>query len=171
MKFKFSLILISICFVSNLFAQSDFTIVKDKSYKNAILVEGLGHGFFYSLNYERIISDNERIKITAQIGVAYYGESNGLVPLLIPISCNQLFRVATYQYIETGIGKTFKDDGVYISKDNYVNNYKFNTWTFRLGYRVHSRNERWVVRAAYTPMLQDREGFVHWGSLAVGYRF
>lgn len=146
-------------------------ISNQENYKNAIIIEAGGHGFAYSLNYERVLAEAEKIKVTAQIGAAYYGESNGLIPLKIPISFNQMFRVANYQYIETGFGKMVQDDGVQISRTEVDNNYTFNTWIFRVGYRLHSKNEKWLFRVAYTPILQDRNEYIHWAGLSVGYRF
>ena len=139
--------------------------------KNAIMIEGLGHGFCYSLNYERILLDFPKTKTTAQIGLSYYGEASGVIPLWMPITINQMFQTRRNQYIEVGFGRMLNDDGVYIDKETFINKYSFDDWVFRLGYRFHSKNEKWVFRLAYTPIYQDKNAFISWGGLAVGYRF
>lgn len=139
--------------------------------RNTIMLEGLGHGFAYSINYERILLDLPRTATTIQIGFAYYGENNVAIPLWMPVTMNQLFQTKKNQYIEIGLGKMLNDDGTYISRDSFINDYRFDDWVFRLGYRLHSNNGKWVFRGGYTPIYQDVGELIHWGALAVGYRF
>ncbi|MFK7947724.1 MAG: hypothetical protein AB8G11_09045 [Saprospiraceae bacterium] len=166
-----NLLIILICFFSNtLFAQVEETII-DLGKRNAIMIEGLGHGFAYSINYERILVELPRTATTIQIGLSYYGEPSGVIPFWMPVTVNQMFLTKENQYIEIGAGRMLNDDGIYLSKDSFINEYRFDDWVFRLGYRLHSNNQKWVFRAAYTPIYQDVGELIHWGSLAAGYRF
>lgn len=159
------------CFFSNsAFGQVKETVI-DLGKRNAIMIEGLGHGFVYSINYERILVDLPRTATTVQIGLSYYGESGGVIPFWMPVTVNQMFLTKENQYIEIGVGRMFNDDGFVTIENNYINEYRFDDWVFRFGYRLHSNNQKWVFRAAYTPIYQDVGELIHWGSLAAGYRF
>lgn len=162
-----------ICTFSNsIFGQAEEVEV-NVSKKNAIMLEGLGHGFIYSINYERILLDLPRTATTVQIGFSYYGESGGLIPLWMPITMNQMFKVHDNRYIEIGAGRMLNDDGIYDIDGTFSSDYQFDDWVFRAGFRLHSNNQKWVLRAGYTPIYRNESGheWIHWGALAIGYRF
>ncbi len=88
--FKFLyLAFLSVIISNSAFGQSEIAIDK----KNSIVIEGLGHGFIYSLNYERVIFGNSKAHLSGQIGISYYGPKSGIVPLWVPISLNQSLRL------------------------------------------------------------------------------
>jgi len=139
--------------------------------KNSVLIEVLGHGFFYSLNYERILWGNSKTHTSGQIGISYYGKESGVVPLWIPISLNQSIRIKGNSYAEVGIGKMFRNDGVLLQDGTFQNNYQFEEWIFRLGYKRYFKNNKWLFKIAYTPIFQDKADFISWGGIAFGYQF
>lgn len=152
-------------------AQTDATTVKSTEPRNAVMLEGMGHGFAYSLNYERTLFRKSWTQTMAQVGFAYYGKESGVVPLWVPITLNQAFRLHENHYVELGAGKMFRNDGVEYLDGTFVDDYQFEEWVFRLGYRYHFRNNKWLLRISYTPIYQDKSDYIHWGGVAFGYRF
>lgn len=139
--------------------------------RNAVMLEGLGHGGFYSLNYERILWRNSWTQTMAQLGFAYYGKDGGVVPLWVPITLNQAFRLSKNHFVELGAGKMFRNDGVVYPDGTFVDDYQIEEWVFRFGYRYQFSNGKWLLRVSYTPIYQDKSDYVHWAGLAFGYRF
>jgi predicted N-acyltransferase len=152
-------------------AQTDATTVKSTEPRNAVMLEGLGHGGFYSLNYERTLFRNSWTQTMAQVGFAYYSKEMGVIPLWVPITLNQAFRLHKNHYVELGAGKMLNDDGWEYPDGTFVNDYQFDDWVFRFGYRYHFRKEKWLLRVSYTPIYQDKSDYIHWGGIAFGYRF
>lgn len=73
--------------------------------KNAIFVEVLGTGGLYSINYERVVSDN----LTFRSGISYL-DSDGFIIgklLTIPVSSSYLIPTDKDSHIEMGVGNTF----------------------------------------------------------------
>ena len=134
-----------------------------------------GHGSFYTLNYERIILDIEYTKTSAQIGLAYYPKSTGMIPMWLPVSLNQMLKIIKNQYVEFGVGLMMINDGIEFPDGRFVDNYSFDNLVFRLGYRLESQSGKWVYRAGYTPIyLSSQFGgneLIHWGGVSMGYRF
>ncbi len=149
------------------------TLVKSTASKqnNAIMVEALGHGFLYSINYERRLFGNTQFQTSAQIGAAYYGEASGIVPLWVPISINQTVKLRDNKFVEFGVGKMFRNDGVVQIDGTFKDDYQLEEWIFRLGYKQYFKDDKYLLKIAYTPIYQDKSDFVHWGGIAFGYRF
>lgn len=169
----FYLLLLCFCisFVSPLYGQPSQESNKKHTYKNAVSLELMGHGFIYSLNYERQIWWNENTITTAQIGVSYYGKKTGVVPLWVPMTINQLFRFHEGHFVELGVGKMLRNDGIEHHDGTFEDDYQIEDWVFRWGYRYQHPNSRWILKAAYTPIYLDGYDFIHWAGTAVGYRF
>jgi hypothetical protein len=168
LSFVFSLMII---FPSLMYCQTD-TVQNHKKdvNKNVVSVELLGHGFLYSLNYERLLFNGSRAQTTAQIGFSYYPKKSGVIPLWVPISVNESIRIVNQNYIEFGVGKMLANDGVQMSDTEFINDYKINDWIFRIGYKRFI-NDQWVIKIAYTPIYQDDIEFIHWGGIGFGYKF
>lgn len=64
----------------------------------------------------------------------------------------------------------FRNDGVLLPDGNYFNNYQFEEWIFKLGYKLYFGNNRWLCKVAYTPIYQDKWQYIHWGGIGIGYR-
>jgi len=146
------------------------------SYKNSIQIDLLGHGCFYSINYERLLINGEKIKTLGQVGVAYYPESTGVIPLWIPISINELISFNS-NHIEIGLGQILINDRM----PDGVNDYKL-FGSFKIGYRYQKPDSRYVFKLAFSPIIDYWDKFdsnVHgaqiefipWGGLTFGYNF
>ncbi len=145
-------------------------------HRNIVSLELMGNGFIYSLNYERILFDFDRLVTTAQIGVSYYPPSTGVIELWVPMSLNQLFRVKPKHYLELGIGQVLFGEDLFPEESDNVTIVNGNTdlgidWIFRAGYRFQSDTSRWVFKAAFTPFYLNGWEFIPWGSLGVGFKF
>ncbi len=139
--------------------------------KNIFSIEVLGHGFIYSINYERILLQKNRFITTGQIGLSYYPKNSGIIPIWVPITLNQLFRVKQNHFAEIGFGKLLGDDFIQYDPTVPVDQYLLDDWVFKLGYRFQSDSSRWVFKLAYTPIFMDKTDYIHWGGLGVGFRF
>ena len=153
------------------YGQSDQKSKSISEAKNSLFIEGLGHGFVYSINYERLLFDNEKTHTSAHIGIGYYGKKSGVIPLWVPISLIESIKLNENQFIEVGVGKMFTNDGIQFSDGTFENNYEFEDWIFRLGYKHYFKNKKWLLKIAYTPIILDKTDFIHWGGASFGYRF
>lgn len=173
MNLNLTRIIKSILFVSTilLFSSAYGQSEQKSEPKNSIFVEALGHGFLYSLNYERVIFGNSKLTTSGQIGVSYYGKQVDIIPLWVPISVNQSLKIRGNNYLEAGIGRMFRNDIEEREDGTFDDNYQFQTWIFRLGYKYYSKNNNWLFKIAYTPIFQDKSDFVNWAGLGFGYRF
>lgn len=141
-------------------------------YKNNVQVELFGHGFFYSINYERFLLNNKRFMTAAQVGIAYYPESTGMIKLWVPIVVNELYSMGNH-HIELGGGVVFNDEKwEYEQLGEPKTEYTF-FYTGRLGYRYQNPESHFLVRIGFTPFLEDFSwsGFHPSGGVAVGYAF
>jgi len=162
---------LAIGYTTTAYSQSEQLITNQLAHKNAVIVEGMGHGAIYSLNYERILLGNEKTFTSGKIGIAYYGKKSGFVPLWVPISLNQSIRLRRTHYLEVGVGKLFTNDAIQDVDGSFEDDYQLEEWIFRLGYRHHFKNDKWLLKVAYTPIYQDKSEYIHWGGVAFGYRF
>lgn len=171
-KLKLVLIILGLIFTtSSLYSQSLITFKQSESKKNSIFVEGLGHGFLYSLNYERLILNKGKYQLSGQVGISYYGKDSGIIPLWMPISLNQTINFSQSKFFEVGIGKMLINDGVDYGNGVFVDNYQLESWIFRIGYKQYLKNDKFLLKIAYTPILLDKSDFIHWGGVSFGYRF
>jgi hypothetical protein len=140
------------------------------AYKNSLQLELLGHGAFYSLNYERSIVNLAHTKTSIQLGAAYAPRSD-YFSLYFPICSNQLISFNRH-HIELGLGFLFS-----FHKDPYSKNirdYGYDPfYTFKIGYRYQKPSGRMQYKILFTPVLEadHRHEFTPWGALSVGYCF
>jgi hypothetical protein len=145
--------------------------------KNSVEFELFGQGCFYSLDYERLFLNREKFKTLAQLGVAYYPERTGVIPLWIPVSVNQLFSFHSH-HLEAGAGQIF------CSEKGLDGDQKLRLFgSLKLGYRYQKPDGKFLFKAAFTPVLDywdvatDNElgrpevEFMPWAGVAVGYNF
>lgn len=139
-------------------------------YLNNVQFEAGGHGLYYSFNYERILVNLPKFKLTSQVGASYYPPSTGMRQLWIPISFNQLYSWNKH-HIETGIGPMVTFDHITQSEviqSEFYSNYDF-MLILRLGYRYQPPTAKWFLRAGFTPIIE--ETFHPSGAASVGYNF
>ena len=142
------------------------------NFKNSVQLDAGGHGFVYSVNYERIILNGNRFKTAAQAGMAYYPPKTGLRDVWVPLGINEIFSFSKH-HIEIGIGHVI----FYESTRDLDNNATSWDWdrmfTGRIGYRFQSPDGHLILRAGFTPFLEYRETneFHPSGGISVGYSF
>lgn len=141
-----------------------------KNYKNAVALEMMGHGFAYTLSYERLILHNSFFKTTAQVGFAYYGLNSDATPLWIPITVNQLTQIGEGEFLELGVGKILRSHGPIFNDLSGIGKLKIEEWIMRLGFRYQHPNRRMLFKLAYTPFLRPQK-MTHWCGLGFGVQF
>ena len=157
---------------STIFGQDSFNVPTGQlDYKNSIQSELFGHGLYYSINYERILFNDQLFKTTGQIGFSYYPESTGLIELWIPVLLNELISFDKH-HIEMGAGYIFTNE-----TDTNTLPDSERVWggffTGRIGYRYQKPTGRFIVRLAFTPIIEykDIKEFHPSGGLSFGYAF
>jgi hypothetical protein len=140
--------LIITIFLLNIFLGLGFSqdsVIVDKSfrYRNSIQIELFGHGFLYSINYERIILNRQSFKTVGQIGFSYYPRSTGIIELWIPLVFNELISFDKH-HIEVGAGYIFNKD--VREWDGFL--------TGRIGYRYQKPTGRLILRIGFTPFIK-----------------
>lgn len=141
-----------------------------KNYKNVVGVEMLGHGFGYTISYERLLLQNDFFRTTAQIGFAYYGTKSDATPLWIPITINQLKPLGEGQFLELGVGKMIHSQMPIFTDLSGKGGLRMEEWIMRLGFRYQHPDRRMLFKMAYTPFLRSG-GITHWGGMGFGLQF
>lgn len=146
--------------------------------KNTVYLELLGNGGLYSINYDRILVDAAKYKLSSSIGYGLYKSENieG-----IPFEVNFLFGHKHYFELGTGIsyikGLTQIEPGCL---NGAVSSTIYNT--YRIGYRYQKDEKGFFLKVAVIPFVRlyeyeedfksdtDKAFFVSAGA-AVGYSF
>ncbi len=147
------------------------------NFVNSVEFELFGHGSFYSISYERLFVNQSKTKTLGQIGIAYYPESIGVIPLWIPISLNQLISFGS-NHLEFGIGQ------IIINDELPGGNNEFKLFgSFKVGYRYQNPDGRILIKLAFTPIIDYWDKFnnkilgdktvefIPWGGISFGYNF
>ena len=140
--------------------------------RNAVFVEAGGLGGFGSLNYERLFIF-PLFKLGTRLGISTQGLKdfrNTINPsIILPISVSGLF--GNIHHAEIGIGQTFSNH-VYAHHDDGQPYRKTALHTsFTLGYRYQKVSGGFLLKAAYTPLIENNSAFRHWAGLSVGYAY
>jgi hypothetical protein len=120
--------------------------------KNTVFFEAGGNGFFYSVNYDRIMTDNQNWNLTGRAGLMYvnYFNSNARQMIGIPIEFSYI-RGTHNNYFEFGLGitpiyDTYNPSQFSTAKDLVVLS------VLRIGYR-HQKPEGGIFfKAGLTPL-------------------
>lgn len=167
-----------ICFMllcSLSFGQKNESVPASEKFSNynSVELELAGHATFYSINYERLIFNNEKFKTLGQIGIAFYPEFTNVIPLWIPISINQLFSFHQH-HLELGIGQVFTSSK---SPHDDSNIYEL-MGSFKVGYRYQKPDGRFLMKVAFTPLMESlglfnrhSSEFHPLGGITFGYNF
>jgi len=178
---------IGVCFIFVTFFQffvSGYLYAQEvqKVAKNAIYIEGLGNGIFYSLNYERSIQSN----ISIRSGLSYFvlfgeaehkstGEKEEVFAEIVtsPIMLNYFIGKGNHK-VEIGGGMVlFSLRGQ--SSEVSSNGIKFKVGVFSLltgtlGWRYQPRGGGLVFKVAFTPIFNFGD-FLPFGGIGIGYAF
>ena len=151
------------------FSQDKYAQNDKLSHRSSVQFELFGHGLLYSLNYEYIVINRNRLKTAVQAGFSYYPPSTGYRTTWIPISINELVSFGRH-HIEFGIGQV-----VVTEMGHDLHGEECREWegffSGRIGYRYQKPNGRLIIRAGFTPLYEySNDHVIHpSGALAVGY--
>jgi hypothetical protein len=120
-------------------------------FKNNFQLELGGHGLIYSVNYERIVLDANKMKMTAKVGASYYSPDSGVIGLWMPFSVNGLLSFDMH-HVEFGIGQVLTKDRIGSSQGRSLDSWDM-LGTMTLGYRWQKPESRFLFRAVFTPFL------------------
>ncbi|MGL5788125.1 MAG: hypothetical protein ACRCX4_15115 [Bacteroidales bacterium] len=150
----------------------------DKNAKNAVYLDIMGIGGWYSLNYERILYSMNRLNLGVSAGVSanhlkdFTGTFNP--DWSFPVSVNAFY--GRTHHVEFGLGSTFAS--VVRANSDYDPERGLNiNLGLTLGYRYQKPGGGFMFRAAYTPIIpvyrkySEEGGFKNWLSVSVGYSF
>ncbi len=139
---------LSIVITASCFSQGEKTLHEKLAKKNAVYLEILGQGLFYSVNYDRILIKGERLAVAGRIGLSYYPVTNFFEAhtVAIPIEFNLLVGKGL-TYFEFGLAGTYMQglDKPSFSKSLFA--------SLRLGYRYQKDNGGLLFRIGFTPLL------------------
>lgn len=136
---------------------------------NSIYFELLGNGGLYSINYDRLFTEN----LGGRIGFMYFSADDSIIDIdqliLVPIMLNYFVGEGNSK-LELGAGivmGSFKTDfwGLIIESSSPAV-----IGTATAGYRYQSLDGGLLFRAGFTPLFVG-ERFITWGGLSVGVAF
>ncbi|WP_338763122.1 hypothetical protein WAF17_18990 [Bernardetia sp. ABR2-2B] len=156
-------------FSLKVFAQTNY----DKNSKNVIYIEGAGAGGYGSINYERLCFSSSKTAFAFRLGVSTYylnDYTDTFNPeIILPVALHFLY--GKNHKLEVGAGQTITSF-VRASRQDFQPKRDVRNHThFMLGYRYQKNKGGFMVRVAYTPILEFNTDYQHWGGLAVGYSF
>lgn len=157
--------------------------------KNMLYAELLGNGFAYSLNYERLLYNDEKLGISARIGIA-----PGFIHIFkgfgLPLELNANFlRHYKGHMAEAGVGfawfygkSQFRNEDRELETTPFYNVCDIN---LRIGYKYAQPGGGFLFRAGFLPVFAVvspkvvRENnffpfgktFTPWAGISVGYAF
>lgn len=165
------------------FSQADEAPQLKFSNLNSVQLELGGHGGFYSLNYERILTNGAKFKTLVQVGVSYYPPFTNVISLWLPVSLNGLYSLNKDFHLEAGVGHSFTHDnptdGASLDNWSYTSPWG-GFFTGRLGVRFQKPAVRFLLRAGAVALLEYNANpnvtatgqELHWlPGVGVGYCF
>jgi hypothetical protein len=153
----FNYAVLTLCFLFSLKADDQ---------KNHIYFELAGHGIMYSLNYERMISEDFYLRAGASVFEFGLWEGTGSKYTVFPLAVG-VITGKTRHHNEFGVGLDiiYRE---YLSGDHDIK--KYYTPIALAAYRYHYENG-WVFRASFTPFYDIEEGIFPSFGLSLGKRF
>ena len=143
---------------------------------NSLQIEIGGNGLVYSLSFERILINGNKLKTSAQLGFAYYPEFIGILEFWAPVQITEIISFGNH-HLEVGLGyipiraSTREPDKSIASWDWY------SLYTGRVGYRYQPPDSKWLLRAGYTPIIMHEPNSsnkfetIHSAGLGMGFAF
>ncbi len=164
------LVFILLIFIdSHAFAQKDSLKIS----RNLLYLEVGGAGGYGSVNYERVLLDQNRFMFTARLGLSSYHIKdfrNDFNPdILIPLALRGSY--GANHKIELGIGQTVAN----IVHFDFTENKPARKTDFHaflsLGYRYQKSPGGIFFRFAYHQVFEFNEYLTHWAGVSFGYSF
>jgi hypothetical protein len=144
--------------------------IEGTNWQNHIYVEFLGSAVFYSLNYERRLSDN----LSARFGFGFWPRTSSEEnPYLgIPFTASYLLGKSLIKF-EIGLGATFlKSDFAGVGSRSDYRSYLLATGI--LGFRLVKSGGGITVRFVFTPFYSpelEPSSFQFSGGISIGHSF
>lgn len=114
---------------------------------NSIQFEIGGQAGYYSLNYERVLTNAPKFKLAGQVGFAYYPRWTGIAEYWIPVSFNGIFPLKNGYSFETGLGYSFTHEKLW-EIPGYVPEANWGGFiTSQVGFRYQKPNTHLLIRA------------------------
>jgi hypothetical protein len=160
---------------------------QDREAKNAIYVDLLGPGLFYSINYDRVITDD----LSARIGFSYLSlgatvddgagttVSQSFAYWAVPLTVSYLGIGSKDNMFEVGGGGILMNvegsglveaEGENVDAEGNIDTMLFGM-TALAGYRHQPADGGFVFRVGMSPMMVFSSGFLPWGYLSLGGAF
>ena len=143
--------------------------VNSQSHPNSIYLEALGNGGLYSVNYDRMFSED----IGARIGFMYFAADwfaffSDVELFLFPITLNYLVGSGKHK-LEIGGGPVIisGSTGIFGSEQHSGSGV---VGTATIGYRYQKSNGGFMWRIGFTPLFGNGE-FDPWGGISLGFSF
>lgn len=158
----------------------------EREAKNALYVDLLGPGLFYSINYDRMLTDD----LSARIGFSYLsfgasaGDGTGAASAsaefsywAVPVTVSYLGIGSENNMLEVGGGPVIMNitgSGV-IETDDTASGAEASATVFAMtgmvGYRHQPADGGFVFRVGASPVMAFGAGFLPWGYLSLGAAF
>ena len=140
-----------------------------QSKPNSLYLEFFGSGYLYSVNYDRLFTEN----IGARIGFMYFAADwvlffNDVELLLIPTTLNFLVGTGKHKF-EFGAGPVFISGSLGFFGSDPVSGSGVG-WTGTIGYRYQKSEGGFMWRIGFTPFLAGGE-FLPSGGISLGFSF
>lgn len=132
--------------------------------QQSIYLEGLGHGFVYSVNYDKRLNTASG-KLGFKLGCSYTPISNSNF-LAIPVGAYYLKGTEPH-YLELGAGANF-----YRGEANFIGDYDFGDANFAFNGTIAYRYQKpkgLIFRAGLTPILSSELFAVYFVGMSIGY--
>jgi len=148
-------------------------IEKMDNRKHLCYIEVGGAGGYGSLNYEYLLKQIDKLKLSVNAGIStyhLYDYNNNLNPdLIIPISIHGYF--GSNHHIDFGVGQTIANI-VYFDNSTFkpIRKNSFST-NLSIGYRFKKDKGRIMNKIAYSPIIEQNKIYRNWFSIALGYMF
>lgn len=159
-------------------SETNAQVKDEKEAKNAVYLDILGNGGWYSLNYERILYSQNKLNLAFSSGLSinHFKDFNDRFnpDLSLPLSLNSFY--GKNHHLEVGIGTTFASV-VRADEDYYAERLLNINLTMTLGYRYQRPGGGFLFRVAYTPLIPvyrqttETGEFKNWASVSFGYSF
>ncbi|MEM6802395.1 MAG: hypothetical protein AAF696_13385, partial [Bacteroidota bacterium] len=157
---------------------------KRNPYKeNFVLLEFLGQGGFYSLNYGRLLKKSRLGGTELQMGISFNpkrfnGRETGMIPFLLPISLNQSLKIREEHYLRIGAGPTLVNDRLANEGNDF-----YLMGNLKLGYRYQKLQSPYFFQIGMLSIHSFSNIFIKesnrfrpsesslWGEIGIGYKF
>lgn len=140
-----------------------------QSKPNSLYIELVGNGGLYSLNYDRLFTENFGVRIGFMYFAAdWFAFFSDVEMVLIPATLNLLVGRGKHKF-ELGAGPVFISGSVGFFGSDPVSGSGVG-WTGTIGYRYQQNRGGFMWRIGFTPFIAGGEFFPS-GGISLGFSF